>query len=69
MTYRMSHLRLPSVTRLLPSRYVSQPEAATEVACKYRCVNACEPPRESLPLTGERTVPGIPTENYWLVST
>jgi hypothetical protein len=23
----------------------------------------------SLPLTGERTVPGIPAENYWLVST
>ncbi|MGH3862349.1 methyltransferase domain-containing protein [Actinokineospora sp.] len=23
------------------------------------------PPAESLPLTGERTVPGIPQENYW----
>jgi hypothetical protein len=23
----------------------------------------------TLPLTGERTVPGVPAENYWLVST
>jgi hypothetical protein len=27
------------------------------------------PNSPALPLTGERTVPGIPEENYWFVST
>ena len=25
-------------------------------------------PPQSLPLTGERTVPGIPEENYWFLA-